>query len=54
MNVQIQMPEDFADRLQAHWKNLPRRMLEAVAIEAYRDKYSPPPKVETLVYEYSE
>jgi predicted HTH domain antitoxin len=38
MNVQIQMPEDFADRLQAHWKDLPRRMLEAVAIEAYRDK----------------
>ena len=37
MNVQIQIPEVFARRLQAQWGDLSQRSLEAVAVEAYRE-----------------
>ena len=36
MNVAIELPEDIARHLAQNWGNLPRRTLEAVAIEAYR------------------
>lgn len=37
MNVQIQIPEVLALRLQAQWGDLSQRSLEAVAVEAYRE-----------------
>ena len=36
MNVAIEIPEDVFHRLTEQWGNLPRRSLEAVALEAYR------------------
>ena len=36
MNVAIELPEDIARQLQASWKDIPRRALEAIAIEGYR------------------
>lgn len=36
MNVAIDIPEDVFHRLSERWDNLPRRSLEAVALEAYR------------------
>jgi len=36
MNVAIELPEDIARLLQASWKDMPRRALEAIAPEGYR------------------
>ena len=38
MEIAIQLPDDFAVRLQAQWGDLSQRTLEAVAIEAYREE----------------
>jgi predicted HTH domain antitoxin len=36
MTVPIELPEDIARQLEAAWRNVPRRVLEAVALEGYR------------------
>ena len=36
MKVTIQLPEDISAALEAQWDNIPRRSLEAIAIEGYR------------------
>ncbi len=36
MDVSIPLPERIAQRLQASWKDVPARMLQAIAIEGYR------------------
>ncbi len=36
MQVAIELPEDIAEGLRARWKDLPRRTLEALALEGYR------------------
>lgn len=36
MNVAIELPEDIAKQLQAAWHDMPRRALEAVAVDGYR------------------
>ena len=36
MDISIPLPERIAQRLQASWKDVPARMLQAVAIEGYR------------------
>ena len=35
MNVAIEIPEDIARRLESSWKDVPRRALEAIAVEGY-------------------
>jgi predicted HTH domain antitoxin len=36
MKVTIDLPEDIAAALEARWDNVPRRTLEALAVEGYR------------------
>jgi predicted HTH domain antitoxin len=36
MSVTIEMPEEIEQQLQKEWENLPRRALEALAVEGYR------------------
>jgi predicted HTH domain antitoxin len=36
MEVTVEIPEDIANRLHAKWDNLPRGVLESLALEAYR------------------
>lgn len=36
MNVAIEIPEAVSAPLRSRWKDVPRRVLEAVAAEAYR------------------
>ena len=36
MNVSIELPEDISRTLQSEWGDVPRRTLEALAIEGYR------------------
>jgi predicted HTH domain antitoxin len=38
MSFAIDLPENIVSHLQKRWGNLPRRALEAVAVEAYRDE----------------
>jgi predicted HTH domain antitoxin len=35
--IAVDLPEEIAKRLQAAWRNVPRGVLEAVALEGYRD-----------------
>ena len=37
MSIEIEVPEDVAQRLEAEWGNVPRRALEALTLEAYRN-----------------
>lgn len=36
MNVAIELPDDIAKQLETAWQDMPRRVLEAVAVEGYR------------------
>lgn len=36
MQVTINLPEDISAALKGQWDNVPRRSLEAIAVEAYR------------------
>ena len=36
MKVTIQLPEDISAALAGQWANVPRRSLEAIAVEGYR------------------
>ena len=36
MKVTIQVPEDISAALAGQWDNVPRRSLEAIAVEGYR------------------
>jgi predicted HTH domain antitoxin len=36
MRVTIQLPDDISASLEEHWHDVPRRSLEAIAVEAYR------------------
>ena len=36
MSVTIDMPEDISAALEGRWDDVPRRSLEAIAVEAYR------------------
>ena len=38
MDVAFSIPDDSARRLQQRWGNLPRRALEAVVAQGYRDQ----------------
>ena len=36
MNVAVELPDDIAQQLETAWQDMPRRVLEAVAVEGYR------------------
>lgn len=36
VNVAVELPDDIAQQLEAVWHDIPRRILEAVAVEGYR------------------
>lgn len=36
MDVRIEVPDDIVHRMKIRWKDLPRGMLQALAIESYR------------------
>jgi len=36
MRVTIQLPDDISAALEGQWDDIPRRSLEAIAVEAYR------------------
>ena len=36
MNVAVELPDDIAQQLETAWRDIPRHVLEAVAVEGYR------------------
>jgi hypothetical protein len=38
MNVSIELPDDIAQQLETTWQDMPRGVLEAIAVEGYRSK----------------
>ncbi|PPJ65044.1 hypothetical protein CUN59_01445, partial [Cuspidothrix issatschenkoi CHARLIE-1] len=38
MQITISIPEDIGNQLQQNWENLPQKVLESLAIEAYRNR----------------
>ncbi|MEW6129463.1 MAG: UPF0175 family protein [Acidobacteriota bacterium] len=36
MNIAVELPDDVARQLETEWRDLPRRVLEAIAVEGYR------------------
>ena len=36
MNVAVELPDDIAQQLETAWPDMPRRVLEAIAVEGYR------------------
>ena len=36
MNVAVELPDDIAQQLETAWPDMPRRVLESVAVEGYR------------------
>ena len=38
MTVRVELPEDVSAALEKRWGDVPRRLLEAVAIEGYRNR----------------
>ena len=36
MQVTLDLPDDISAALEGHWPDLPRQVLEALAVEAYR------------------
>jgi predicted HTH domain antitoxin len=36
VNVAVELPDDIAQQLETAWQDMPRRVLEAVAVEGYR------------------
>ncbi|WP_353933346.1 UPF0175 family protein (plasmid) [Okeanomitos corallinicola TIOX110] len=37
MQITIEIPEDIGNQLQQNWQDLPQKILETLAIEAYRN-----------------
>jgi hypothetical protein len=36
MHVAVELPDDIAQQLKTAWQDMPRRVLEAIAVEGYR------------------
>ncbi len=50
MEVAITLPEDVAYRLQLRWSDIPKRTLEALAVEAYRSGALTAAEVQRLLH----
>jgi hypothetical protein len=37
MQVMIEVPDEFVEQIQQSWVNLPRKVLEVLVVEAYRE-----------------
>jgi hypothetical protein len=49
MQVTVEIPEDIARQLNSKWANLPRGVLESLALEAYRSGTLSSPQLRRLL-----
>lgn len=49
MQITIEIPEDIGNQLQQNWQDLPRKLLEALAIEAYKNRIMTSGEIQQLL-----
>ncbi len=49
MQITIELPEEISRQLQKSWDDLPQKILESLALEAYRKGMMTPAQVQTLL-----
>jgi len=49
MQITIEIPEDIGNQLQQNWQDLPRKLLEALAIEAYKNRIMTSVQIQQLL-----
>ena len=49
MQITIEIPEDIGNQLQQNWQDLPQKILEALAVEAYRNKIMTAVQIQELL-----
>lgn len=49
MQITIEIPEDIGNQLQQNWQDLPQKLLEALAVEAYRNKIMTSVQIQQLL-----
>lgn len=49
MQITIELPEEICHQLQQSWDNLPQKILESVALEAYRKGMMTSVQIQTLL-----
>jgi len=49
MQITIEIPEDIGNQLQQNWQDLPQKILEALAVEAYRNKIMTAVQIQQLL-----
>jgi predicted HTH domain antitoxin len=49
MQITIEIPEELGQQLQKEWDNLPRKLLESLAIEAYRSGVMTAAQIQVLL-----
>ena len=49
MNISIELPDEIADQIGSRWNDLPRRALEALVADAYREKVISGPQAQEML-----
>lgn len=49
MNISIELPDEIADQIGSHWNDLPRRALEALVADAYRENVISGPQAQEML-----
>ncbi|ACB52221.1 hypothetical protein cce_2873 [Crocosphaera subtropica ATCC 51142] len=49
MQITIELPEEIGHKLQQTWENLPQKLLESLALEAYRKGMITSAQIQTML-----
>lgn len=49
MTLQLDLPDDVTASLREHWEDVPRHVLESIAIEGYRNRILSPSQVRRML-----
>jgi hypothetical protein len=49
MQITIELPEEIGNQLQQKWDNLPQKILESLALEAYRQGLMTSAQIQTML-----
>ena len=49
MQITIEIPEDIGNQLQQNWQDVPQKLLEALAVEAYKNRIMTSVQIQQLL-----
>ena len=49
MQITIEIPEDIGNQLQKNWQDVPQKLLEALAVEAYKNRIMTSVQIQQLL-----